>query len=297
MAPATRGPRISVLLPVYNAEPFLDACLASLCASRDADFEICAIDDGSTDASRERLESWRDRDPRIRLATQPNRGVARTRNALFEMARGEILVLQDADDLSHRDRLARIRASFEARRWDIFHSRSFLLDEASRIRAASFLLRPLGLFLRGGHCPIVHGSAAITRKALERVGAYRELPAEDHDLWLRCLAAGLRLHFCPEPLYARRIHGGSLTSRTTRRLHASSQSLRSHPSPIGIPDDIGDYYRHKIAVTFGRTPLREVMREHPGWASRIYVTRALGRLMARRYRNYAEGYSAMSWGL
>ena len=57
------------------------------------------------------------------------------------------------------------------------------------IRAASFLLRPLGVFLRGGHCPIVHGSVAISRRARARVGAYRELPAEDHDLWLRCLDA------------------------------------------------------------------------------------------------------------
>lgn len=294
---ALRAPRISVLLPVHNAEPWLDACLASLCAARHPDFEICVIDDGSTDASRELLERWRARDPRIRLATQPNRGVARTRNALFAMARGEILVLQDADDLSHCDRLARIEASYETYGWDLFHSRSFLFDEGSAIRAASFLLRPLGVFLRGGHCPIVHGSVAINRQALAHVGGYRELPAEDHDLWLRCLAAGLRLHFCPEPLYARRVHNASLTSRTTRRLHASSQSLRSHPSPIGFPNDIGDYYGRKIAVTFGRMRLGEVARENPAWASRIYVTRGLGRMMARRYRRYADGFAAMSWGV
>jgi len=297
MAPAARAPRLSVLLPVHNAEPWLDACLASLTAARHADFEICAIDDGSTDGSRRLLEAWRARDPRIRLEAQPNRGVARTRNALFAMAEGELMVLQDADDLSHPDRLARIEQSHRAHGWDIFHSRSFLVDETSAVRAASFLLRPLGLFLRGGHCPIIHGSVAISRRALDRVGAYRELPAEDHDLWLRCLDAGLRLHFCPEPLYARRIHPASLTSCSTRRLHASSQSLRSHPSPIGFPQDIGEYYGCKIAVTFGRKRLAEVARANPGWASRIYVTRGLGRMMARRYRRYADGYAAMSWGL
>lgn len=296
-ASVSGDPSISVLLPVHNAEPYVDACLESLCGSGHADFEICVIDDGSTDGSRRRLERWRARDPRIRLQVQSNRGVAHTRNALFEMARGEILVLQDADDLSHRDRLGRIHASFKARRWDVFHSRSFLLDARSEIKAATYLLRPLGYFLRSGHCPITHGSAAISRDVLERVGSYRDVPAEDFDLWLRCLDAGLRFHFCPEPLYARRIHAASLTSRTTRRLHDSSQSLRLHRSPIGFPNDIADYYRRKVAVTFDNMRLREVLREHPVWAWRIFVTRGIGRMMARRYRRHAEGFKSLSWGV
>lgn len=292
-----RHPSISVLLPVYNAAPYIDACLDSLCGSRYPGFEICIIDDGSTDDSPQHLERWRERDRRIRLQSQPNRGVARTRNALFDMAEGEILVLQDADDLSHRDRLQRIAESFDADRWDLFHSRSFLLDARSEIKAATYLLHPLPHFLRSGHCPITHGSVAIRRGALEQVGQYRDVPAEDLDLWLRFLDAGLRIHFCPEPLYARRIHAASVTSRTTRILHDSSQSLSVRRSPIGFPRDIAAYYSRKIAVTFDGMRLLDVLREEPGWAWRIYLTRGLGRLMARRYRGHAEGFASLTWGV
>jgi glycosyltransferase involved in cell wall biosynthesis len=285
------------LLPVYNAAPYVDACLASLCSFGDPELEICVVDDGSTDDSRRRLEEWRERDRRIRLWVQPNRGVAGARNALIDMARGEILVLQDADDLSHKDRLERIAASFEERGWDLFHSRCFLFDARGRIRTATYLLRPLAYFLRAGHCPIIHGSVAVRRGALARVGRYRDIPAEDLDLWLRFLDAGLRLHYCPEPLYARRVHADSVTSRRTRLLHESSQSLRTHKSPLGVPRDIAAYYSRKIAVTFDDMPLDEVLRERPAWAWRIHLTRGLGRLMARRYRGHAEGFAPLTWAV
>lgn len=91
-------PKISVIIPVYNAEPYLGRCLDSLRTQTFADFELLLIDDGSRDRSGAMCDEYAGRDPRIRVFHQPNGGVSSARNVGLDHARGEWITFVDADD-------------------------------------------------------------------------------------------------------------------------------------------------------------------------------------------------------
>src|SRR5689334_608108 len=106
-------PRLSVVVPVYNVERYLDECLASLAAQSVGDFEAILIDDGSTDSGPAIARAWAERDPRFRVVTQANAGLGAARNAGIELARGEFLAFLDSDDKVPPDGYARMLASLE----------------------------------------------------------------------------------------------------------------------------------------------------------------------------------------
>jgi glycosyltransferase involved in cell wall biosynthesis len=89
---------LSYVVPAYNAQDTIDACLASICASPSADFEVVCVDDGSTDGTVRLLDEWTDRDLRVRVAHRANGGVSAARNAGIAMAQGDYLGFVDADD-------------------------------------------------------------------------------------------------------------------------------------------------------------------------------------------------------
>src|SRR5580765_7181694 len=102
-----RMPRVSVLLPVRDAAPWLASSLASLARQTLADHEVLAVDDGSRDDSGGLLDRAALRDPRIRVRHTPALGLPAALNLALSLARAPWLARHDADDLSHRDRFAR----------------------------------------------------------------------------------------------------------------------------------------------------------------------------------------------
>lgn len=96
-------PKISVLMPVYNVEKYLPQCLQSLQNQTFQDFEIVAINDGSTDSSLSLLESYAAQDKRMRIISQKNMGLACTRNNLLDQAQGKYFVFVDSDDWIRED--------------------------------------------------------------------------------------------------------------------------------------------------------------------------------------------------
>jgi CDP-glycerol glycerophosphotransferase len=106
-------PRLSVVVPVYNVERYLDECLASLAAQDVGDFEAILIDDGSPDGSAAIAQRYADRDPRFRLVSQANAGLGAARNAGVALASGDFLAFLDSDDAVPRDGYARMLASLE----------------------------------------------------------------------------------------------------------------------------------------------------------------------------------------
>ena len=85
-----KAPKISVIMPVYNVEEFLVACMESLVNQTFRDYEIIAVDDGSTDASAEILDSYARQYDFIRVIHKKNEGQAKARNLAIQQARGEI---------------------------------------------------------------------------------------------------------------------------------------------------------------------------------------------------------------
>lgn len=99
------APAVSVVLPVYNAARWLPAALDSLLGQTFRDFELLAVDDGSTDESPDILH--RIRDPRVRVLAGPHRGVVAAMRTALSAARAPVVARADADDVSRPDRLER----------------------------------------------------------------------------------------------------------------------------------------------------------------------------------------------
>lgn len=90
--------KISVIVPVYNVQPYLEKCLKSIKKQTYGNLEILCVNDGSTDSSAEILEKFAQSDLRIRVITQTNSGASAARNAALECASGEYLLFVDGDD-------------------------------------------------------------------------------------------------------------------------------------------------------------------------------------------------------
>src|SRR5882672_2663017 len=113
MTTSPHGPKVSVLLPVWNAERYLAGSIESVLDQTFADFELLIVDDASTDGSRALIERYRDR--RIRLVeNEKNLGVTRSLNLGLERARGRYVARADADDLCAPERLERQVAFLDA---------------------------------------------------------------------------------------------------------------------------------------------------------------------------------------
>lgn len=93
---------VSIVVPVYNVEMYLPACLDSLIGQTYRTIEILLVDDGSTDESGKICDAYAAKDSRIRVCHKKNQGVSAARNTGIEMAEGEYLIFVDSDDCVHR---------------------------------------------------------------------------------------------------------------------------------------------------------------------------------------------------
>lgn len=91
-------PKVTVIVPIYNVEPYLPRCLDSLCRQTLQEIEIILVDDGSTDASGRIAEDYARRDDRFRVVHQENRGLSAARNRGIELAQAPYLMFVDSDD-------------------------------------------------------------------------------------------------------------------------------------------------------------------------------------------------------
>ena len=91
-------PKVSIIIPVYNVEPFLARCLDSVVGQTLRGIEIICVDDGSPDRSIDILNRYAAQDDRIRVISQENRGLGGARNRGFDAATGEFILFVDSDD-------------------------------------------------------------------------------------------------------------------------------------------------------------------------------------------------------
>ena len=112
-------PLVSVIVPVYNAGKILSETLDSLCGQDYGVYEILCIDDGSTDDSAAIVKSFEAKDQRVKYVPQANEGPGAARNHGIELAKGEYIVFQDADDLLHPQALSILVEAAERHQADV----------------------------------------------------------------------------------------------------------------------------------------------------------------------------------
>jgi Glycosyl transferase family 2 len=224
-------PPVSVVLPVYNGEAFLAEAIGSILGQSFRDFELIAIDDGSTDGSASILDAVRDM--RMRVIHQANAGLAASLNRGISLARGKYIARQDHDDLSLPMRFTRqvqfleqnpdcalVGTRAEIRSGDgpamRFH------DHPAEDAALRFEL----LFDN----PFVHSSVMLRKRAVEAVGGYSTDPArqppEDYELWSR-LARCYQVANLPERLTVYRETVGGMSRAPGRAFQSSAVLISS----------------------------------------------------------------------
>jgi len=219
-------PKISILLPVFNAAAFLPQCLDSLSRQTFADYEIVAVDDGSTDESAAILMHAASRDRRLRIHQIPHQGLIETLNHGLERCDGKLVARMDADDVAHPRRLELQIAALEAAGGPdiisslVTHFPRQSLGEGFRIYEGwlNSLVSHDDIFReRFIESPLPHPSIMARREDLRSIGGYRDMGwPEDYDLWLRLAGHGKTFGKVPRVLYLWRQHEGRLTRTDSR---------------------------------------------------------------------------------
>jgi glycosyltransferase involved in cell wall biosynthesis len=232
---ANKNPKLSVVLPAFNAEKTLRRAIDSILNQTFPNFELIVIDDGSTDGTCEVVESYKD--IRIRLVRfQENQGLIAGLNKGLEIARGEYVARQDADDESVTERFAKQVAILES------NSHIGVVGSCVRLRDSSNKL--LGIYSYPSEpdlarwqslfkTPVAHSTAVFRRSVVESVGGYNEKYklAEDYELWTRVSAVAQILSLRDKLVYYNVRDGGvSVRNRKAQddmHMRIASENMRA----------------------------------------------------------------------
>ncbi len=218
------NPRVSVLLPVHQAESTLSVCLSSLRRQDEQDWECVLVDDGSTDGGADQARAFSARDPRVKLVRSRHAGLVAALNAGLAECRGRFVARMDADDLMHRRRLVE-QADLLAAHPDWAgvgcHVRMFpraSLGPGNRayeawlnaMRSPEDVRREAFI-----ECPVAHPTWMFRREVLAGE-AYRDRGwPEDYDLVLRLLTRGARIGVLARRRLGWRHGAGRLSCRSS----------------------------------------------------------------------------------
>ncbi|MCT9078927.1 glycosyltransferase family 2 protein [Streptomyces fulvoviolaceus] len=215
---------VSVIIPLYNTEKHIEACLASVLSQTHRELDVIVVDDGSTDGGAAIAESIADE--RIRVDRGPNRGGAAARNHGLDLAKGEIVAFLDADDLWYPDKLSEQISVLQSDRDVVAVGAIFQYLSGDGRRLLSQIgqdARDAGSrerLKRGQLAPFPINSCLIAwADTVRAAGGYDEsLPVvEDIDLLSRLALAG-SVATVMRPLGAYRFHSDSLSARHHARV-------------------------------------------------------------------------------
>ena len=232
------APLVSIITPVYNLEELILPTLESAFAQTLGDFELIIVDDGSTDATIERI--GRVRDPRMQLICAPHSGLpAAGRNLAVARAKGKYIAILDGDDLWLPDKLRKQVEFLE-------EHPTVGMVHTDYVRLLDGRLEPHGnppvapgrmparealhLLVRGNF--VCSPSVVLRRDVLSRVTGFQDTDpnlgcgSEDYDLWLRLAEAGVDFGFLAEPLVHYRVRSSSASSNRPKNLMSSIAALR-----------------------------------------------------------------------
>lgn len=223
--------KVSVILPVYNAEKYLDEAIKSILIQTFENFEFIIINDGSKDNSLKIIKDYQKIDDRIVLIDRENKGLVYSLNEGIKKAQGKYIARMDADDISLPERFAKQIELMENINCDICGSYYFSIDEINNINGLN--LTPLShdmCFLSlVSKVPFAHPSVMIRKSFLEKnnlfYGQSQYKIAEDLDLWMRMYEKGAKFGNVNEILFKYRILKNSLSKVNNTAIVKDTQNM------------------------------------------------------------------------
>lgn len=216
------APLISVLMPVKNAAPFLAECLDSIIAQNETNWELLAVDDSSTDNSAAILRANADKDPRIKVFTNPGNGIIDALRTAYNASTGNLITRMDADDRMADRKLEVLKNNIltAGKRHVAIGQVSYFAEGALGDGYRRYEQWLNTLTANGTNymdiykeCVIPSPCWMVFRDDLDRCGAFTpNTYPEDYDLCFRFYDAGLKVVACHEVLHFWRDH----STRTSR---------------------------------------------------------------------------------
>jgi len=228
-------PRVSVIIPAYNAATYLPHAMESVMRQTFADWEIVLVDDGSTDHTAAVCQEYQSKLQRLQYIHQPNRGISAARNTALQAARGEFIALLDADDVWLPQRLERgVKVLDSEPETGLVHARVARID-GNGVVLGQLKVEPKHLsgriarniYTRRAH--IICPTAMFRRTCLETIGLFDEAlrTTEDRDLWFR-IARRWRVAYIDEVLAYYRLSPLSVTKDLNGLLNGQIQFVSKH---------------------------------------------------------------------
>lgn len=224
-------PRVSVLLTCYNHIAYLPSAVVSVKAQSFTDYELIAIDDGSTDGTRE----WLVANGIAAILNEKNLGTYASLNVALKEAKGEYIAILNDDDLWARGKLeAQVRFLDEHPEVGIVHTDGGFIDGEGKPMAGSPLGFEFPCFESGDvlldlvyQNKIIASGAVVRRECFEKLGSFNEayFGSGDWEMWFR-IAEQWQVGFVPEKLTLYRVHGGN-ASHKLERIWQDDERLRT----------------------------------------------------------------------
>jgi glycosyltransferase involved in cell wall biosynthesis len=283
-------PRFSVIVPVYNRGALLRPTIDSILGQEFQDFELIAVDDGSTDDSVSVMEAY---GPRVKVLRKKNGGPGSARNAGMRQARGDYLAFLDSDDLWPPWTLSIYQRVIEqfGRPSFIVGNRMFFtdLDQIPTPPLRSLEARAYDNFfhaMRGGIGTVIPSGVALRRDALAAGDEFSDMMiCEDIDLFIRLgLAPGFVMITHPVT-FLYRIHAGSI-SRSTPHFHAGVLDMLSRERRNFYPggDTFKGIRRDRIAFQARAAAVQCSNSGHYRKSLELYFKTFLWQAQLRRFR-------------
>ena len=235
--------KLSIVVPIYNMEKYLDACLHSLTDSTRDDYELVLVNDGSTDSSEALAAAWAAKMPeRIRLISTPNGGLGQARNVGLEAARGEYLLFVDSDDTLRPGSVDEMLPLLDGR-FDILIFDFVSINEAGRVFSHNAGCSRAGSFRFEEYPQLLFDPPNAWSKIWKRslfIDTGIRFPG---GIWFEDLATSPRLYLHAGPIchvaeewYRYLQRSGSITN---------AKSPERNREMIPVIDSVLDYYRQQ----------------------------------------------------
>lgn len=187
------APVVSVIMPAYNAEKFIEEAISSVLAQSVSNWELIVIDDGSQDGTQQIVADFTRKDPRVRLmVNEENMGVAKSRNRGLDVCCGEYVALLDSDDYWQPNMLEKMIACAQSTQADIIYCSYAIVDENRKKICNDFIVPEETSFERSMVRSVITCSTVLLTKKIAKAHRFpTDIYHEDIALWFQLLRDGV----------------------------------------------------------------------------------------------------------
>jgi len=225
---------ISVLLPVYNCEQYVEKAIQSILDQTYTNFELLIIDDYSNDNSGEIINNFTKFDDRVSvIRNDDNLGITKSLNKLLSLAKGKFIARQDADDISQKERFHLQLDFLQKKNLDVVYTRSKRIDNRKIIPGFSFYF-PQRIVVRYKN-PFIHGTLFAKKNVINNLGGYDErfIYSQDYKLVTDLLDQGCNIKIMRDVLYSSNFTGNiSSINKEQQKYYADCVKKNIPPGKI-----------------------------------------------------------------